>query len=72
MPIGVVGMTDETADVMSADRDRDPGLVETGDAHGRAVGGTLYANDLSIAAAGAGLSQVFTAEAGRRVASSGD
>jgi glutamate-1-semialdehyde 2,1-aminomutase len=67
VPIGVVGTTEELAEVMSTHRDHDPGLVETGDAHGLAVGGTLYANALSLAAARAGLSQIFTAEAGRRV-----
>ncbi len=67
VPIGVVGMTNELAEVMTTHRDHDPGLEETGDAHGLAVGGTLYANALSLAAARAGLSQIFTAEAGRRV-----
>ena len=67
VPIGVVGMTDQIADVVSANRDHDPGLVETGDAHGLAVGGTLYANALSMAAARVGLAEIFTPEAGRRV-----
>ena len=31
VPIGVIGMTDAIADVVSANRDHDPGLVETGD-----------------------------------------
>jgi glutamate-1-semialdehyde 2,1-aminomutase len=67
VPIGVVGMTDHIALVVSSNRDHDPGLVETGDAHGLAVGGTLYANALSMAAARAGLDEIFTAEAARRV-----
>ena len=37
------------------------------DAHGLAVGGTLYGNALSMAAARAGLAEIFTPEAGRRV-----
>jgi glutamate-1-semialdehyde 2,1-aminomutase len=67
VPIGVVGMTDQIADVVSANRDYDPGLVETGDAHGLAVGGTLYANALSMAAARVGLAEIFTPAAGNRV-----
>ena len=67
VPIGVVGMTDQIADVVSANRDHDPGLVETGDAHGLAVGGTLYANALSMAAARVGLAEIFTPVAGNRV-----
>ena len=67
VPIGVIGMTDAMAEVLSANRDYDPGLVETGDAHGLAVGGTLYANALSMAAARVGLAEIFTPEAGARV-----
>jgi glutamate-1-semialdehyde 2,1-aminomutase len=67
VPIGVIGMTDAVADVVSANRDHDPGLVETGDAHGLAIGGTLYANALSMAAARIGLAEIFTSEAGQRV-----
>jgi glutamate-1-semialdehyde 2,1-aminomutase len=67
VPIGVVGMTDQIADVVSANLDHDPGLVETGDSHGLAVGGTLYANALSMAAARVGLAEIFTPEAGLRV-----
>jgi glutamate-1-semialdehyde 2,1-aminomutase len=67
VPIGVIGMTDAMAEVLSANRDYDPGLVETGDAHGLAVGGTLYANALSMAAARVGLGEIFTPEAGARV-----
>ncbi len=67
VPIGVIGMTDEVAAVVSNNRDEDPGLVETGDSHGLAVGGTLYANALSLAAARAGLAEIFTAEASARV-----
>ena len=67
VPIGVVGMTDAIAEVVSTNRDCDPGLVETGDAHGLAVGGTLYGNALSMAAARVGLGEIFTPEAGARV-----
>jgi glutamate-1-semialdehyde 2,1-aminomutase len=52
---------------VSANRDHDPGLVDTGDGHGLAVGGTLYGNALSMAAARVGLDEIFTAAAGRRV-----
>jgi glutamate-1-semialdehyde 2,1-aminomutase len=71
VPIGVLGMTDEVAAVMTKYRGGDPGLVDTGDAHGLAVGGTLYANALSLAAARAGLAEVFTAGAFIRVDSLG-
>jgi glutamate-1-semialdehyde 2,1-aminomutase len=67
VPIGVIGMTDALAEIMTVNRDHDPGLVETGDAHGLAVGGTLYGNALSLAAARVGLSEIFTHEAGARV-----
>jgi glutamate-1-semialdehyde 2,1-aminomutase len=67
VPIGVIGMTDAIAEVVSANRDSDPGLVDTGDSHGLAIGGTLYGNALSMAAARVGLAEIFTAEAGRRV-----
>ena len=67
VPIGVIGMTDSVAAVMNKHRGGEPGLVETGDAHGVAVGGTLYANALSLAAARAGLTDVFTREAASRV-----
>jgi glutamate-1-semialdehyde 2,1-aminomutase len=67
VPIGVIGMSDAIAGVVSANRDHDPGLVETGDAHGLAIGGTLYANALSLAAARIGLAEVFTPEAGQRI-----
>jgi glutamate-1-semialdehyde 2,1-aminomutase len=67
VPIGVIGMTDAIAEVLVANRDHDPGLLDTGDAHGLAVGGTLYGNALSIAAARVGLAEIFTPEAGRRV-----
>ena len=67
VPIGVIGMTDAIADVVSANRDSDPGLVDTGDSHGLAIGGTLYGNALSMAAARVGLAEIFTAEAGQRV-----
>jgi glutamate-1-semialdehyde 2,1-aminomutase len=67
VPIGVIGMTDAIADVVSANCDHDPGLVETGDAHGLAIGGTVYGSALSMAAARIGLAEIFTAEAGQRV-----
>jgi glutamate-1-semialdehyde 2,1-aminomutase len=67
VPIGVIGMSDAIAGVVSANRDHDPGLVETGDAHGLAIGGTLYANALSLAAARIGLAEIFTPEAGQRI-----
>jgi glutamate-1-semialdehyde 2,1-aminomutase len=67
VPIGVIGMSDAVADVVNANRDADPGLVDTGDSHGLAVGGTLYGNALSMAAARVGLAEIFTADAGRRV-----
>jgi glutamate-1-semialdehyde 2,1-aminomutase len=67
VPIGVIGMSQEISAVVVANRDEDPGLVETGDAHGLAVGGTLYANALSMAAARAGLAEIFTVEASARV-----
>ena len=71
VPIGVIGMSDAIAGVVSANRDHDPGLVETGDAHGLAIGGTLYANALSLAAARIGLAEIFTPEAGQRIDSLG-
>ncbi|WP_322608767.1 aminotransferase class III-fold pyridoxal phosphate-dependent enzyme [Pontiella agarivorans] len=67
VPIGVYGMTDRIAAVLWDHRDHDPGLEEVNDAHGLAVGGTLYGNALSLAAARAGLSEIFTPEAGQRV-----
>ncbi len=67
IPIGVIGMSDEVAAVLTAHRGGDPGLVDTGDAESLAVGGTLYANAMSLAAARAGLAEIFTAEAGARV-----
>jgi glutamate-1-semialdehyde 2,1-aminomutase len=56
VPIGAYGMTRELADVMERHLDVDiagPGL---------AVGGTMYANALSLAAARAALEQVLTRE----------
>ena len=67
VPIGVIGMTDRIGDVVAANADHDPGLVETGDSYGLAIGGTLYGNALSLAAARVGLAEVFTPEAGQRV-----
>jgi glutamate-1-semialdehyde 2,1-aminomutase len=67
VPIGVIGMTDGIGAIVSANAAYDPGLVETGDSHGLAIGGTVYGNALSMAAARIGLAEIFTAEAGRRV-----
>jgi len=67
VPIGVIGMTDTVGAVVSANADHDPGLVATGDSHGLAIGGTVYGNALSMAAARVGLAEIFTAEAGQRV-----
>ena len=67
VPIGVIGMTDRIGAVVSANADHDPGLVETGDTYGLAIGGTLYANALSLAAARVGLAEIFTPEAGQRI-----
>jgi glutamate-1-semialdehyde 2,1-aminomutase len=62
VPVGVFGMTvelsDFLADHMEGDFTPKPGV---------ATGGTVYANALSMAAAKAGLSQVFTAQAHARV-----
>lgn len=67
IPIGVVGMTDALAAVMTENLAYWPGLEETGDCHGLASGGTLYANAMSISAARAGLTEVFTRQAADRV-----
>jgi glutamate-1-semialdehyde 2,1-aminomutase len=67
VPIGVVGLSDELASVMDAHRAHDPGLMQNGDSRGIATGGTLYANALSLAAARAGLEEVFTEQASVRV-----
>ena len=67
VPIGVIGMTNHIAAVVSANADHDPGLLETGDSYGLAIGGTLYGNALSMAAARIGLAEIFTPEAGQRV-----
>lgn len=61
VPIGVMGMTSDLADFMAAHLD---GYL--GD-HGVVAGGTLYGNALSMAAARAGMEQVFTPEAYVRV-----
>lgn len=63
VPIGVFGMTEQLAHVMSANLAHEPGLIEIGDSPGVATGGTLYGNALSLAAARAGLAEVFTPEA---------
>jgi glutamate-1-semialdehyde 2,1-aminomutase len=67
VPIGVIGMTNRIGAVVTANADHDPGLVETGDTYGLAIGGTLYANALSLAAARVGLAEIFTPEAGQRI-----
>ncbi|MGN6793990.1 MAG: hypothetical protein ACTHJW_16505, partial [Streptosporangiaceae bacterium] len=71
IPIGTVGMTDDLAGVMSQNLAYWPGREETGDCHGIATGGTLYANAMSISASRAGLSEVFTLEAADRVSNLG-
>ncbi len=60
-------MTDSIGAVVAANGGHDPGLVETGDSHGLAIGGTVYGNALSMAAARVGLAEIFTTEAGQRV-----
>src|SRR5262249_45035891 len=60
IPIGTVGMTDALADVMAANLAYWPGRDETGDCHGIATGGTLYANAMSLSAARAGVAEIFT------------
>jgi glutamate-1-semialdehyde 2,1-aminomutase len=67
VPIGVVGMTDVLAAVMAENLAYWPGREETGDCHGLASGGTLYANAMSLSAARAGLAEVFTPAAADRV-----
>jgi glutamate-1-semialdehyde 2,1-aminomutase len=61
VPVGVVGMTSDLAGFMESHLDT------YGGQHGLVAGGTLYGNALSLAAAQAGLQQVFTAEAHTRV-----
>ena len=62
MPVGAFGMTDALAHFMA-------GHVEGDFVGGPSVptGGTLYANALSMAAARAGLAEIFTASAHERV-----
>ena len=62
MPVGVFGMTAPLGDFLA-------NHVEGDFTHGPSVptGGTVYANALSMAAARAGLAEVFTAEAHTRV-----
>ena len=62
VPIGVFGMTAQLSDFLAAHVEGDFATKQ-----GVATGGTLYANALSLAAAKAGLSQVFTPEAYARV-----
>ncbi|MEO8105904.1 MAG: aminotransferase class III-fold pyridoxal phosphate-dependent enzyme [Actinomycetes bacterium] len=66
MPVGVFGMTEPLAQFMA-------GHVEGDFIDGPSVptGGTLYANALSMAAARAGLAEIFTARAHERVYSLG-
>jgi glutamate-1-semialdehyde 2,1-aminomutase len=67
VPIGVVGMSETlaayAAEHVESDYSPEPGV---------AGGGTLYGNALSLAAARAGLSEVFTPEAHERVDELGD
>jgi glutamate-1-semialdehyde 2,1-aminomutase len=72
IPIGVVGMTDALAAVMSENLAYWPGREETGDCHGLAIGGTLYANAMSISAARAGLAEAFTPAGTDRVGQLGE
>jgi glutamate-1-semialdehyde 2,1-aminomutase len=55
IPIGVYGMTAALARTMEAALD-----VDVATEHGVATGGTLFANPLCLAAARAGLSEIFT------------
>jgi glutamate-1-semialdehyde 2,1-aminomutase len=55
VPIGVYGMTAHLARCMEANLD-----VDNAEPHGLAVGGTLFANALCLAAAKAALSEIFT------------
>jgi glutamate-1-semialdehyde 2,1-aminomutase len=72
IPIGTVGMTDALARVMTEHLAYWPGREETGDCHGIATGGTLYANAMSLSAARAGLADVFTQGAADRVGELGE
>jgi glutamate-1-semialdehyde 2,1-aminomutase len=67
IPVGVVGMTDALAAVMTENLAYWPGREETGDCHGLASGGTLYANAMSLSATRPGLAEVFTEDAADRV-----
>ena len=62
VPVGVYGMTVELSDFLGDHAEGDFATRK-----GVATGGTLYANALSMAAAKAGLSQVFTPAAHARV-----
>jgi glutamate-1-semialdehyde 2,1-aminomutase len=62
VPIGVYGMRQELAGLMSANQES-----AFGDVPGLATGGTLFANALCLAAARAGLERVLTEEALGRV-----
>jgi glutamate-1-semialdehyde 2,1-aminomutase len=72
IPIGVIGMTGTLAGVMTKNLAYWPGRDETGDCHGIASGGTLYANAMSLTAARAGLAEVFTQAAANRVGDLGE
>jgi glutamate-1-semialdehyde 2,1-aminomutase len=67
VPIGVIGMSEPlatyAAEHVESDYSDEPGV---------AGGGTLYGNALSLAAARAGLSEVFTPDAHERVEELGD
>ncbi|MEV6013180.1 aminotransferase class III-fold pyridoxal phosphate-dependent enzyme [Streptomyces sp. NPDC051976] len=65
--IGVFGMTDDLGAFLADHRADDPGTRTVGDSTGVATGGTLYGNALSMAAARAGLREVFTEEGAQRV-----
>jgi glutamate-1-semialdehyde 2,1-aminomutase len=66
VPVGVFGMTKVLADYLAAHVEGD--FV---DAPAVPTGGTLYGNALSMAAARAGLAEIFTPEGHDRVASLG-
>jgi glutamate-1-semialdehyde aminotransferase len=68
IPIGAYGMTDELGDLF--EKATQAGLVSGNDQE-LAVGGTLFANALSMAAAWAALSEVLTEEAYERTAELG-
>jgi glutamate-1-semialdehyde 2,1-aminomutase len=67
IPIGVYGMTRELATLVEANL-----ADETGDAAGLAIGGTLFANALSLACAEVVLTELMTPAAHDRIAGLGE